>query len=61
LLGWLCRDTLDRYDGAAHVRHWQRLLRYLARYGDRVEIVLSEALRHRAAVDSSVFTLRLDA
>jgi hypothetical protein len=44
-----------------HVRHWQRLLRRLARYGDRVEIVLSDALRHRAAVDSSVFTLRLDA
>jgi radical SAM superfamily enzyme YgiQ (UPF0313 family) len=44
-----------------HVRHWQRLLRRLARYGDRVEIVLSEALRQRAGVDSSVFTLRLDA
>ena len=43
-----------------HVRHWRRLLRRLARYGDRVEIILSEALRPRAGVDSSVFTLRLD-
>jgi len=43
-----------------HLRHWRRLLRRLARYGDRVEIVLSEALRHRVAVDSSVFTLRFD-
>jgi len=43
-----------------HVRHWRRLLRRLSRYGDRVEIVLSETLRHRAGVDSSVFTLRLD-
>jgi radical SAM superfamily enzyme YgiQ (UPF0313 family) len=42
------------------VRYWQRLLRRLARYGDRVEIVLSDALRHRAGVDSSVFALRLD-
>jgi hypothetical protein len=44
-----------------HVRHWNRLLRRLARYGDRVEIVLSDALRSRAGVDSSVFTLRLGA
>jgi radical SAM superfamily enzyme YgiQ (UPF0313 family) len=44
-----------------HVRHWERLLRRLARYGDRVEIVLSDALRTRAGVDSSVFTLRLEA
>jgi radical SAM superfamily enzyme YgiQ (UPF0313 family) len=43
-----------------HVRHWRKLLRRLSRYGDRVEIVLSEALRHRAEVDSSVFTLRFD-
>jgi radical SAM superfamily enzyme YgiQ (UPF0313 family) len=43
-----------------HLRHWQRLLRRLARYGDRVEIVLSEAARQRAGVDSSVFTLRFD-
>jgi hypothetical protein len=43
-----------------HVQHWRRLLRRLARYGDRVEIVLSEALRQRAGVDSSVFTLRFD-
>jgi hypothetical protein len=44
-----------------HVRHWRRMLRRLARYGDRVEIVLSEGLRHRAGVDSSVFRLRFDA
>ncbi len=44
-----------------HVGHWRRLLGRLARYGDRVDIVLSEALlRHRAGVDSSVFTLRFD-
>jgi hypothetical protein len=43
-----------------HERHWNRLLRRLARYGDRVEIVLSEALRQRAGVDSSVFMLRFD-
>jgi radical SAM superfamily enzyme YgiQ (UPF0313 family) len=43
-----------------HVRHWQRLLRRLERYGDRVEIVVSEALRDRVRVDSSVFRLRLD-
>ncbi|MBE0592306.1 MAG: B12-binding domain-containing radical SAM protein [Gemmatimonadales bacterium] len=42
------------------VRHWRKLLRRLSRYGDRVEIVLSEALRKRAGVDSSVFTLRFD-
>jgi hypothetical protein len=44
-----------------HVRHWNRLLRRLARYGDRVEIVLGDALRGRAGVDSSVFTLRFEA
>jgi radical SAM superfamily enzyme YgiQ (UPF0313 family) len=43
-----------------HVRHWRRLLRRLARYGDRVEIIMSEALGPRAEVDSSVFTLRLE-
>jgi hypothetical protein len=43
-----------------HERHWNRLLRRLARYGDRVEIVVHEALRHRAMVDSSVFTLRFE-
>ncbi len=43
-----------------HVRHWRRMLRRLARYGDRVEIVLDEALQHRAGVDSSVFTLRFE-
>jgi radical SAM superfamily enzyme YgiQ (UPF0313 family) len=44
-----------------HVRYWERLLRRLVRYGDRVEIVVSDALRHRLGVDSSVFTLRFDA
>ena len=43
------------------VRHWERLLRRLSRYGDRVEIILSDALRHRARVDSSVFSVRLEA
>jgi hypothetical protein len=45
----------------AHARHWQRLLRRLERYGDRVEIVLNEALRHQAGVDSSIFSVRFDA
>jgi radical SAM superfamily enzyme YgiQ (UPF0313 family) len=44
----------------SHVRHWRRLLRRLARYGDRVEIVLNETLRQRVWVDSSVFTLRFE-
>jgi len=43
-----------------HTRHWRRLLRRLARYGDRVDIVVSDAMRGRVAVDSSVFTLRLE-
>jgi radical SAM superfamily enzyme YgiQ (UPF0313 family) len=43
-----------------HLRHWRRLLRRLARHGDRVEIVLSEALGPRAQVDSSVFRLRFE-
>ncbi|HET7039778.1 MAG TPA: hypothetical protein VFH97_07810, partial [Gemmatimonadales bacterium] len=43
-----------------HGRHWRRLLRRLARYGDRVDIVLSDAMRGRVVVDSSVFTLRFD-
>ena len=42
------------------MRHWRRLLRRLARYGDRVEIVLDETLRQRVWVDSSVFTLRFE-
>jgi hypothetical protein len=43
-----------------HTRHWRRLLQRLARYGDRVDIVVSDAMRGRVAVDSSVFTLRLE-
>jgi radical SAM superfamily enzyme YgiQ (UPF0313 family) len=42
------------------VRHWNRMLRRLERYGDRVEIVVGETLRPRLRVDSSVFTLRFD-
>lgn len=38
----------------------QRLLRRLARYGDRVSIVLSERLRGIVAIDSSVFNLVLE-
>jgi len=44
----------------SQVRHWKRLLRRLARYGDRVEITLDETLRQRVWVDSSVFTLRFE-
>ena len=44
-----------------HGRHWRRLLRRLARYGDRVDIVVSEAMRGRVVVDSSVFGLRFEA
>jgi radical SAM superfamily enzyme YgiQ (UPF0313 family) len=43
-----------------HGRHWRRLLRRLSRYGDRVDIVVSDAMRGRVAVDSSVFTLRFE-
>jgi hypothetical protein len=37
----------------------QRLLRRLARYGDRISIELDETLRGRVPIDSSVFHLVL--
>jgi hypothetical protein len=37
--------------------HFQRLLRRLARYGDRVHIVVDEHLRALVPIDSSVFNL----
>ena len=44
---------------APHLADLQRLLNRLARYGDRVSIVLDERLRHRVPIDSSVFNLVL--
>jgi radical SAM superfamily enzyme YgiQ (UPF0313 family) len=43
------------------VRNLQRLMRDLARHGDRVFIEVSERLRHLVAVDSSVFNVVLGA
>jgi hypothetical protein len=37
--------------------HFQGLLRRLARYGDRVHIVVDERLRALVPIDSSVFNL----
>jgi radical SAM superfamily enzyme YgiQ (UPF0313 family) len=45
----------------AHVPELERLLQRLARYGDRIRIVVAEQLRHRVQVDSSVFYLALAA
>jgi hypothetical protein len=42
-----------------HLPALQDLLRVLARYGDRVSIVVDERLRALVAVDSSVFNLVL--
>jgi hypothetical protein len=39
--------------------HFQGLLRRLARYGDRVHIVVDERLRALVPIDSSVFNLVL--
>jgi radical SAM superfamily enzyme YgiQ (UPF0313 family) len=44
---------------APHLADLQRLLNRLARYGDRVSIVLDERLRHLVPIDSSVFNLVL--
>jgi hypothetical protein len=41
------------------VVHLRRLLARLARYGDRISVVLHERLRALVAVDSSVFNLVL--
>lgn len=43
----------------AHLPELDRLLQRLARYGDRIRIVLDEQLRNRVKVDSSVFYLAL--
>ncbi|MCL6646607.1 MAG: hypothetical protein K6U88_16905, partial [Dehalococcoidia bacterium] len=43
----------------AHLPELERLLQRLARYGDRIRIVLDEQLRNRVQVDSSVFYLAL--
>ncbi len=44
---------------APHLEDLQRLLKRLARYGDRVSIVLDERLRSLVPIDSSVFNLVL--
>lgn len=49
-------DEMER----AEQPHLERLLRRLARYGDRIAIEVSDRLRHVLAIDSSIFTLRLD-
>jgi radical SAM superfamily enzyme YgiQ (UPF0313 family) len=45
----------------AERQHFERLLRRLRRYGDRISIVVDEQLRHAVAIDSSVFHLVLTA
>jgi hypothetical protein len=64
-LEWLLRGThstlilhVDELH-AQHVVHLRRLLARLARYGDRISVVLHERLRALVAVDSSVFNLVL--
>ena len=42
------------------LRHLERLLRRLSRYGDRVRITVPERLRDLVQVDSSVFHLTLE-
>lgn len=44
----------------AQVRHFERLLRRLSRYGDRIRITLHETVRGVVEVDSSVFDLRFE-
>jgi len=44
----------------SQLRNLHRLLRRLARYGDRVEIAVREELRDRVRVDSSVFRVLLE-
>jgi hypothetical protein len=41
-------------------RHWQRMLKRLARYGDRVYISMSDELKETIEVDSCVFHVVLD-
>lgn len=55
-------STLTLRIEALHAQHTpdlQRLLARLARYGDRVSVIVHESLRSRIAVDSSVFDLVL--
>jgi hypothetical protein len=42
------------------LRHLQRMLARLTRYGDRIYISVAEPLRTRVAIDSSVFHLMLE-
>ena len=49
----LCVDALQTHQ----FDHFQGLLRRLARYGDRVHIVVDERLRALVPIDSSVFNL----
>jgi radical SAM superfamily enzyme YgiQ (UPF0313 family) len=51
--------TIDEIE-RAQLPHLERLLRRLARYGDRVAIHLSERLRDVVKIDSSIFNLLLD-
>jgi len=44
---------------ATHIAELERFLQRLARYGDRIRIVVNEQLRDRIRVDSSVFDLAL--
>ena len=47
--------------GEAEVRHFERLLHRLRRYGDRVSVDLNERLQSAVSIDSSVFRLVLTA
>ncbi|MCB0293227.1 MAG: hypothetical protein KDH97_23430, partial [Calditrichaeota bacterium] len=42
------------------VKHLNRLLKRLSRYGDRIYISLDEEVRHLIEIDSSVFNLVLE-
>jgi hypothetical protein len=44
---------------APHLALLQDLLRRLARYGDRISIIVDERLRGLVSIDSSVFNLVL--
>ena len=44
----------------AQLKHLNRLLKRLSRYGDRIHIVVHEELRHIVKIDSSVFNLVLE-
>jgi radical SAM superfamily enzyme YgiQ (UPF0313 family) len=42
-----------------HYKHLKRLLNKLSRYGDRINIVVNEKIRHSVEIDSSVFNFIL--